>query len=280
MARNERILIVGGGIAGLTAAIALRRHGFAPELVERAASWRALGTGIVIQPNAMRLLRELGVATHIEAVGATVRWFQYLNKTGEILSKIDLAELWSNVGSGVAIERGELQKALLQSLDGAGCRLGVAITSLSQRAGSVSVGFSDGGAAEYDLVIGADGIGSTTRTLAIGATAPRYCGQAAWRALARSAERALMRYSFGSATDPSLRPIQSAPNALTDVPMWPNPSLVARRLKGALLGSAIAWRPSESRFDTFSIVWSTMNRFIAAQSNRLKCPSGARDGCY
>jgi 2-polyprenyl-6-methoxyphenol hydroxylase-like FAD-dependent oxidoreductase len=145
VAQKERILIIGGGIAGLTAAIALRRRGFAPELVERAASWRALGTGIVIQPNAMRLLRELDVASHLEKTGATVHRFQYLNGPGEVLSEIDLTELWSGVGAGVTVERGELQKALLRTVDGARCRLGVALTSLSQRDSSVSIGFSDGG---------------------------------------------------------------------------------------------------------------------------------------
>ena len=132
----------------------------------------------------MKLLRELEVASHLEAAGAAVRWFQFLNRKGEILCEIDLTELWSSVGSGVAIERGELQKALLREVDGARCRLGVAVTSLSQREGSVSVGFSDGTSANYDLVIGADGIGSTVRALAIGAIALRYCGQAAWRAIA------------------------------------------------------------------------------------------------
>jgi FAD-dependent urate hydroxylase len=184
MTRSERILIAGGGIAGLTTAIALRRRGFAPELVEQAASWRTLGMGIVIQPNAMRLLRELDVASYLEQTGAAVRRFQFLNKSGEVLCEIDLAELWSGVDSGVAIERGELQKALLRRVDGARCRLGVAVTSLSQREGSVSIGFSNGGTADYDLAIGADGIGSTVRALAIGATASRYCGQAAWRVLA------------------------------------------------------------------------------------------------
>jgi len=184
MARKERILIVGGGIAGLTAAIALHQRGFAPELVEKAASWRAIGAGIVIQPNAMRLLRELDVASDLEATGAEIRRFQFLNKKGELLSEIDLTELWRSVGSGVAIGRGELQKALLRIVDRERCRLDVAVTSLSQREGSVLVGFSDGGAAGYDLVIGADGIRSTVRALAIGATAPRYCGQAAWRAIA------------------------------------------------------------------------------------------------
>jgi 2-polyprenyl-6-methoxyphenol hydroxylase-like FAD-dependent oxidoreductase len=69
-------------------------------------------------------------------------------------------------------------------VDGARCRLGVAVTSLSQREGSVSIGFSNDGTADYDLAIGADGIGSTVRALAIGATSSRYCGQAAWRVLA------------------------------------------------------------------------------------------------
>jgi FAD-dependent urate hydroxylase len=184
MARKERILIVGGGIAGLTAAIALHRRGFAPDLVERAASWRAIGTGIIIQPNAMRLLRELDIARDLQATGAAVRRFQFLNKQGELLSEIDLNELWSGVDSGVAIERGELQKALLRSVNREHCRLGVTVTSLSQREGSVSIGFSDGGTADYDLAIGADGIGSTVRALAIGATTSRYCWQAAWRAIA------------------------------------------------------------------------------------------------
>jgi FAD-dependent urate hydroxylase len=184
MARKERILIVGGGLAGLTAAIALRRRGFAPELVEKAASWRAIGTGIVIQPNAMRLLKMLDVASDLEATGAEIRRFQFLNKQGELLSEIDLTALWSGVGSGVAIGRGDLQKALLRGADHERCRLGVAVTSLSPRESSVSAGFSDGGGADYDLVIGADGVRSTVRALAIGATAPRYCGQAAWRAIA------------------------------------------------------------------------------------------------
>ena len=196
MTRNARILIVGGGIAGLTAAIALRQRGFIPELVERAASWRVLGTGIVIQPNAMRLLRELDVANHLEQTGAAVRRFQFLSKSGEVLSEIDLTELWSGVDSGVAIERSELQKALLRKVDCARCRLGVAVTSLNHREGSVSIGFSDGGTGDYDLAIGADGIGSTVRALAIGGTAPRHCGQAAWRALASIRRRGADEIQF------------------------------------------------------------------------------------
>ena len=185
MARIERILIAGGGIAGLTAAIALRKRGFAPELVEQSESWRALGAGIVIQPNAMRLLRSLGIGRAIEVAGASPRQFKFLDREGELLCEIDLIDLWSSVGSGVAVDRGALQKALVRAADGAHCRLGVKVTGLRPCEDLVAVDFSDGESRDYDLVIGADGIGSTVRALAVSKAQPKYCGQTAWRAVAQ-----------------------------------------------------------------------------------------------
>jgi FAD-dependent urate hydroxylase len=163
MATTPHILIVGGGIAGLKAAIALGQRGFAPELVERSASWRALGAGIVLQPNAMRALRGLDVGADIETAGATLRRFKYFDQGGDRLCEIDLVKLWSGVGSGVGIGRGELQRALVRAADCARCRLGVSVTHMRQRDGAVSVDFSDGTRADYELVIGADGVGSTVR---------------------------------------------------------------------------------------------------------------------
>jgi 2-heptyl-3-hydroxy-4(1H)-quinolone synthase len=182
--RPERILIVGGGIAGLTAAIAMRARGFEPELVERAPAWRTVGLGITLQPNAMRLLRELGVATQIERAGAVVRRFRYLTHEGNSLANIDLVELWGDDERGITLERGDLQNALLGALVGARTRLGVAATSLRHSGARVLVEFSDGGRGDYDLVVGADGIGSMVRAIAFGEFVPRYCGQTALRALA------------------------------------------------------------------------------------------------
>ena len=185
MVRAERILIVGGGIAGLTAAIALRGRGFAPELVEQSASWRALGAGIALQPNAMQVLRSLDVGADIEKAGAPLRRFKYFNQGGDLLCEVDLVGLWSRMGlGGVGVGRDQLQKALVQAADGARCRLGVGLTSLRQCESFVSVSFSDGTTADYKLVIGADGIGSTVRALAVSNAKPRYCGQMAWRSLA------------------------------------------------------------------------------------------------
>src|ERR1700722_4187182 len=136
MAKVERILNVGGGIAGLTAAIALRQHGFSPELIEREPAWRAAGAGIALQPNAMRLLQAFGVGMAVERAGAPLQRFKYCTSQGEVLAEIDLAELWKDVGRGAGVERTKLQEALLGELKGAHCRLGAWITTLDRRTAS------------------------------------------------------------------------------------------------------------------------------------------------
>jgi 2-polyprenyl-6-methoxyphenol hydroxylase-like FAD-dependent oxidoreductase len=184
MAKVERILIVGGGIAGLTAAIALPQRGFSPELIEREPAWQAVGTGIALQSNATRLLMSLGVGTAVERAGAPLRRFRYCTLQGDTLAEIDLVALWKDVGRGVGVERTKLQDALLGELKAARCRLGVWLTALEQTSGCASVRFSDGRSENYDLVIGADGIGSSVRSLAVSECAPSYTAQMGWRSLA------------------------------------------------------------------------------------------------
>jgi 2-polyprenyl-6-methoxyphenol hydroxylase-like FAD-dependent oxidoreductase len=190
MAKLGRILIVGGGIAGLTVAAALRQSGFDPQLVERNTSWLTVGAGIAMQPNAMRALRRLGVATAVENAGALIRRFVFRDQRGETLCAIDLDELWGDVGRVVCLERAKLQDALLGAADGVPCRLGTWITSLTQADRGVSVEFNDGKSGHYDLVIGADGIASSVRQLALSSVGPSYGGQMVWRSLApiRAAE--------------------------------------------------------------------------------------------
>lgn len=184
MRRNDRILIVGGGIAGLTVAVALRARGFDPDLIERAPAWRTVGLGITLQPNALRLLRALGIGTQIESTGAVLRRFRYLTREGRTLAEIDLDQMWGGRDPAINLERGALHNVLVRALAGARTRLGVAIASLRGGDAGVSVQFSDGGRADYELLIGADGIGSTVRSLAFGDFVPRYCGHTALRALA------------------------------------------------------------------------------------------------
>jgi 2-polyprenyl-6-methoxyphenol hydroxylase-like FAD-dependent oxidoreductase len=184
MAKIETILVVGGGVAGLTTAAALHRHGFTTELVERQQSWHALGAGFLVQPNGMRMLLSLGLAAGVEDAGAVVRRWQFCDEQGEVLSETDLEALWGDAGPCVGIERSKLQRALLPSVRNLRCRLGTSVISVVQDDRRVSVGFSDGSTEDYDLVVGADGIRSTVRALTLSAAAPSDLGATNWRSIA------------------------------------------------------------------------------------------------
>jgi FAD-dependent urate hydroxylase len=184
MAKIETILVVGGGMAGLTTAAALYQHGFTVELVERRETWQAAGAGFLVHANGMRMLAALGLASGVQTAGAVVTRWQFCDEQGEVLSDTDLEALWGHDGPCVGIERTKLQGALLPGVAQVRCRLGTEVTSLVQDDARVSVGFSDGSRGDFDLVVGADGIRSTVRALALTSTAPSYLGAMNWRSVA------------------------------------------------------------------------------------------------
>jgi 2-polyprenyl-6-methoxyphenol hydroxylase-like FAD-dependent oxidoreductase len=184
MATLERILIVGGGIAGLTLATALHRQGFVTELVERSPTWQTIGAGIMLHGNGMRVLRTLGMSVEVEQAGTTLRNWSFCDQQGELLCKIDLPLLWGEVGPTIGIARTQLQQLLRAGAADVPCRLGIALTSLVQDEQAVRVSFSDGSLSDYDLVVGADGLASTVRRLALDTAPPGYTGLMVWRSLA------------------------------------------------------------------------------------------------
>ena len=178
-----RILIVGGGIAGLALGRALREQGVVPEIIERAASWPTRGTGLYLPGNGVRALGALGLADTVLARAVCMSHQRILDHTGRQLAEIELAELWNRVGLCVGIARGELHRILLEGAAGVPMRLGATVTTLSQQDGEVDVAFADGSTGTYDLVVGADGIHSSIRQLVFGGIRPRHLGQASWRFL-------------------------------------------------------------------------------------------------
>jgi 2-polyprenyl-6-methoxyphenol hydroxylase-like FAD-dependent oxidoreductase len=183
MADVDRLLIVGGGIAGLTLATALHRHGIAAEIVELTPSRQTTGAGILLMANGVRVLRALGLGDAVEQVGAPVRHMGFFDQHGIPLCTTDLQEMWGETGPCIGISRVRLQQVLLAGAAQVPTRFGVSITSLSHQPNGVSVDFSDGSTADYDLVVGADGIYSTVRRLAISPAQPRYAGTIVWRSI-------------------------------------------------------------------------------------------------
>jgi 2-polyprenyl-6-methoxyphenol hydroxylase-like FAD-dependent oxidoreductase len=177
-----RILIVGGGIAGLCLNLALGDGPWRVDVVERGGRWRRMGAGLAIQPNAMRALRHLGVAGAVERAGAVLTRFQYRDRRGAVLCDVDLSETWAGVGRFVGIARDALHEVLRTGPDR--CRLGAPVAGVSQPDGRPAVLYHDGSTASYDLVVGADGIDSTVRRCVTDRIRPIHSGQIAWRSLA------------------------------------------------------------------------------------------------
>jgi 2-polyprenyl-6-methoxyphenol hydroxylase-like FAD-dependent oxidoreductase len=178
-----RVLVVGAGIAGLALARALRRSGLDVEVVERLTDGDSAGTGLYLPANAERALRSLGVGPVVAERAHPIRRQLFRDHRGRLLADVDVAAFWDGVGACVAVHRAALHEALRDTGGRIPIRLGTGVTGLEQ-GDRPHVRFSDGSAASYDLVVGADGVHSTVRALAFAGPPARYVGQASWRFVA------------------------------------------------------------------------------------------------
>jgi FAD-dependent urate hydroxylase len=196
MAEVERILVVGGGIAGLTLANALHQRAFTIELVERDRSWPAAGAGIAVQPNGMRMLYALSLSAAVKQVGAVIRTWSFCDQRGEVLCATNLDALWGGVAPFIGIERTKLHQVLVAGAAAIPHRLGTSLVSLTQAGHRVVAGFDDGSTGEYDLVVGADGISSTVRGLALSTASSIDLGAVNWRSIGLIRPRGLTDLRF------------------------------------------------------------------------------------
>ncbi|HEX8770060.1 MAG TPA: FAD-dependent monooxygenase, partial [Acidimicrobiales bacterium] len=179
----ERVLIVGGGIAGLSLGAALHGRGVTVDLVERSETWQAVGAGLSIQPNGTRILQRLGLDTSAVERGLPLERWIFANDQGEVLCDIDLGSVWGTVGPFLGIARAALQDVLVEGAAGVACRLGTTVSSIVNAGTHVDVEFTDRSSAVYDLVVGADGLHSQVRSMAVEDVTPTFAGQIAWRSL-------------------------------------------------------------------------------------------------
>ncbi|MEU7472701.1 FAD-dependent oxidoreductase [Streptomyces sp. NPDC044984] len=188
MTHPRTVLVVGGGAAGNAVTILLRRAGLTVDLIEAKDDWNATaGSGITLQGNALRVLRELGVWERVEASGHGFGSVGITAPDGTVLHvQDDLRTGGDDLPATVGMQRPRLQRILIDAVraSGATVRLGTTAEILGQDADGVSVRLSDGSEHRYDLVVAADGLGSATRA-AIGITdRPEPTGMAIWRVAA------------------------------------------------------------------------------------------------
>ena len=181
----SKVLIVGGGIGGLCAAIALRRKGIEVDLVELKSQWTVYGVGIIQQSNVVREMAKLGVLDGYLDAAYAFEDVAIYGPAGQQLARIPGQRLAGpEYPANVGISRLALHNVLCETTLqlGAQVRLGLSVETLDERGDKVDVLFTDGRRAEYDLVVGADGLFSKVRGLIFGDTyKPRFTGQSVWR---------------------------------------------------------------------------------------------------
>jgi 2-polyprenyl-6-methoxyphenol hydroxylase-like FAD-dependent oxidoreductase len=183
--KTRKILIVGGGIGGLSLAIGLGRVGIRADLVEIEPKWAAYGVGIIQPGNAIRAYSALGVADACLLRGFVYRRSLNFDADGRLLGervmpKVDGLDFVGHCG----IPRPVLQDILVDEATRKGARLqlGLTVEALHDNGHGVEVVFSDGKRANYDLVVGADGTYSRIRSMVFGdSLKPRFSGQGCWR---------------------------------------------------------------------------------------------------
>lgn len=208
----QRILIVGGGFSGMSAAIDLRRRGAEVDLVEIDPGWRNYGAGISLGGATLRAFRQLGILDAFLREGHAADGVHLHLPHGPRVAEIPTPRLaGADVPGGGAILRPVLARILADATraSGADVRLGCSFTRFEQDAEGVDVQFTDGQRRRYDLVVGADGLYSKVReALLPDAPKPRYSGQAVWRAvLPRPPEIATATMWMGPRIKPGVNPV-------------------------------------------------------------------------
>jgi salicylate hydroxylase len=190
MREARTIAVVGGGLGGLTAAIALRQRGFDVMVYEQAAQLGEIGAGIQLSPNAMRVLIGLGLDQAFEAIAFEPNRHVVRSwKSGALVSATQMKGVFrAQYQAGYfGAHRADLHAVLQQALPQDCVRLSARCTGVTQTADGVTLTFADGRAAAADVVIGADGIRSAVRASLFGPDAPRFTGHIVWRGLVPAA---------------------------------------------------------------------------------------------
>ncbi len=188
----KRALIVGGGIGGLCAAIALRRVGVESVVYEQSPGFDRAGAGLVLWPNAIKALRQLGLVDAVIKAGARIEALEIRHSSGKILSRWQLDGFERRFGApAVPIHRAALHEILLAALPSEVLVAGARCIDLVEHPDGAAAVFANGQTAGANLIVGADGIHSLLRQRLFPKTGLRYAGYTAWRGVVATQKESL-----------------------------------------------------------------------------------------
>ncbi|GAA4433954.1 FAD-dependent monooxygenase [Pontibacter saemangeumensis] len=178
------VIIIGGGIGGLCAAIALQQNGISATVYEAAPELRAVGAGVGLAANAMQGLARLGVAEEVVARGKQLEALVMYDGKGRVIRNLDTRPLSRKYGiSNFVIHRADLHEVLQNHLQPGTLVLGKRCDHIYQQAHQAKAKFTDGTQASADLLLASDGINSVVRQQLLPQSKPRYAGYTCWRAV-------------------------------------------------------------------------------------------------
>ncbi len=179
---GRRLIIAGGGIGGMAAALALERAGVEVCVYERSPAFTEVGAGMSLWPNATRILKSWGVLEDLLATGEPVTHFDLLRPDGATISEISMRGFDTPT---LCLHRADLHRALIRAHPPSRLVSNGRLLRFAQKAGSgVTAEFAGGLRADADGLIGADGVNSAVRAQLHGAAPPIYRGYCIWRGIA------------------------------------------------------------------------------------------------
>lgn len=181
------VLIVGGGIGGLAAAVALRRVGISVQVFERAPEIHEVGASISVFSNAVKALRAMGLEDQVLSLAPELTRISFLSPSGQTLASTDVQAISQACGAAsIMVHRADLQRTLLEALDPDQVNTGKECVGVTQDATGVTVQFADQTQVRGEVAIGADGIRSTVASSLFGEGKLRYAGYHCYRAVAET----------------------------------------------------------------------------------------------
>ncbi|HET7048798.1 MAG TPA: FAD-dependent monooxygenase [Solirubrobacteraceae bacterium] len=184
-----RVAIIGGGIGGAIAGCALAQAGLEVSIYESAPELKEIGAGVALHPNAMRVLKMIGVEHQVRRLAGRSEWSVTRNwKTGRLISKISRAHQAQSFGlSGATIHRADLLDVIAAALPDGSVTLGKRCSAVESQGDLAVARFEDGDEIEADVIIGADGIHSRVRAALFGPDDPRFTGKICYRSVVPTA---------------------------------------------------------------------------------------------